>query len=241
MNGFASTLDSSIGLMLTIKWTVVLALAWLAHALLARRNPRWRVALWRTAMVGLLLVAMLSEVPPIVTYRLVPRVQPLIEAVPTVSPVAVRVTPEVSTIGVQPGIAQGRRPSGAEAGQIRSDPPAGVAASEAGKPQGVPRHDSATRKAQGTQWGAGIVSGLWSIWLAGVLVLTARLILAGLSLARLVRRSSEAPEAIVRECREIAARLGCRGPVRAAPDAGNRDALPGWALVSRTAVAGAGM
>ena len=51
---------------------------------------------------------------------------------------------------------------------------------------------------------------LWTIWLAGVLLLIARLIIGRLGLARIVRRSSSAPDAIVRECREIAARLGCR-------------------------------
>jgi len=58
------------------------------------------------------------------------------------------------------------------------------------------------------------------MWLAGVLVLTARLMVGSLSLARLVRRASEAPGEIVRECRAIAARLGCRGvvPVRLTSD-----------------------
>ena len=61
--------DASIGLVLIVKWTAVLALAWLAHGMLAGRNPRWRVALWRSAIVGLALVALLSLVPPIVTYQ----------------------------------------------------------------------------------------------------------------------------------------------------------------------------
>ena len=66
---FAGLLDASIGLVLIVKWTAVLALAWLAHGMLAGRNPRWRVALWRSAIVGLALVAVLSLAPPIVTYQ----------------------------------------------------------------------------------------------------------------------------------------------------------------------------
>jgi hypothetical protein len=53
-----------------------------------------------------------------------------------------------------------------------------------------------------------------SIWLAGVLVLTARLILASLALDRLVRRACDAPDDIARECREIAEHLGCLQTVR---------------------------
>ena len=67
----ARLLHDSIGAVLIAKWTVVLALAWLASAMLARRNPRWRVALWRLAVVGLAMVAVLSTAPPIVTYRLI--------------------------------------------------------------------------------------------------------------------------------------------------------------------------
>ncbi len=44
---------------LVARWTLLLALAWLAHAALGGRNPRWRVALWRGAIVGVgLVVAM---------------------------------------------------------------------------------------------------------------------------------------------------------------------------------------
>ena len=62
----ASLADGSIGLMLVAKWTLLLALAWLGHAALARGNPRWRVALWRGAMLGIGLVAALAAVPPLV-------------------------------------------------------------------------------------------------------------------------------------------------------------------------------
>ena len=56
----------SIVLVLVVKWTAVLAMAWLVHGMLAGRNPRWRVTLWRTTVVGIALVALLSSAPPIV-------------------------------------------------------------------------------------------------------------------------------------------------------------------------------
>ena len=62
----------SIGFMLVMKWTVVLAFAWLAHGMLGGRNPRWRVAVWRTTVVGIALVALVSSAPLIVKYRFTP-------------------------------------------------------------------------------------------------------------------------------------------------------------------------
>jgi beta-lactamase regulating signal transducer with metallopeptidase domain/thiol-disulfide isomerase/thioredoxin len=91
--------------------------------------------------------------------------------------------------------------------------PAVAYSTEAIRPdQPAPAPTSA--EAQGFRWGNGLVSWLWSIWLAGVLVLTARLILGSLALARVVRRSLAVPDGIVGECRTIAERLRCRGPVR---------------------------
>jgi beta-lactamase regulating signal transducer with metallopeptidase domain/peroxiredoxin len=194
---YAGWWDTSIGLVLIVKWTAVLALAWLVHGMLVGRNPRWRVALWRSTVVGLALVAVLSAVPPFMTYHLLPRDEPLAEVVqtiPTAAAVEARRAPEVVPVREQ-----------VEA--IRSAPsfaPSIVTVS----------HSAPTpAKSQGFRWEARIVPWLWSIWLAGVLLLTARLILGSLALARVVRRSSAVPDVIVGECRVIAERLGCRGPV----------------------------
>ena len=75
----AALLEAPIGLVLIVKWTILLALAWLAHGLFAGRNPRWPVALWRSTVAGLGLAAVLSEVAPVMTYRLVPSDPPRIE------------------------------------------------------------------------------------------------------------------------------------------------------------------
>ena len=78
----ASLLYAPIELVLIVKWTAVLALAWLAQAMLARRNPRWRVALWRSAVVGLVMIAILSVAPPMVTYHLVDPGRPTVDPTP---------------------------------------------------------------------------------------------------------------------------------------------------------------
>ncbi len=69
---------------------------------------------------------------------------------------------------------------------------------------------------------------LW-VWLAGVLVLTARLVLAGLALDRLVRRSSEASDDLAERIAgdRPATRLHGHRPRR--PLGGRRDPLPGRA------------
>jgi len=42
-----------------LKITVLLGLGWTLHFLLARRNPRWRVLLWRAVVAGVALVPIL--------------------------------------------------------------------------------------------------------------------------------------------------------------------------------------
>ena len=64
--------DSTV-LLLVAKWTVLLTMTWLAHAMLARGNPRWRVALWRASLAGVALVAVLSWAPPVVKYSFAPK------------------------------------------------------------------------------------------------------------------------------------------------------------------------
>jgi len=50
--------------MLLLKLTLFLGAAWLLHALLHRANPRWRVLLWRCAMVGLLVLPLAHWLAP---------------------------------------------------------------------------------------------------------------------------------------------------------------------------------
>jgi len=47
-----------------VKITGFLALVWVAHFVLRRRNPRWRVLLWRGAAVGLILIPILAAALP---------------------------------------------------------------------------------------------------------------------------------------------------------------------------------
>jgi beta-lactamase regulating signal transducer with metallopeptidase domain/thiol-disulfide isomerase/thioredoxin len=188
---FARLSDASIGLLLIAKLTAVLALAWLAHGMLAGRNPRWRVTLWRSAIVGLAVVTGVSAGPSVVTYQSVVPESPAVEValpVPTASAIVER----EPMVPIHPAIA-------ATTVTIRRDEPAPAPASA---------------EAQSFRWRSGLVSWFWSIWLAGVFVLTLRLMLGSLGLARVIRRSSAVSDGIVRECRTIADRLACRRAVQ---------------------------
>src|SRR4051794_30197689 len=59
-----------IVLSLVARWTVLLSLAWAAHAALAGRNPRWRVALWRAVAIGAAAVPFLACSSPVIRWPL---------------------------------------------------------------------------------------------------------------------------------------------------------------------------
>jgi beta-lactamase regulating signal transducer with metallopeptidase domain/thiol-disulfide isomerase/thioredoxin len=195
----AGLADGSIELMLVAKCTLLLALVWLGHAALARGNPRWRVVLWRGAMLGIGLVAALAAVPPLVRLPIEPDPPRILaERHDEIAGPSRLATAAVAPVTELPGAAH--RETEAPAAPTMPGP-ASVALPD---PVAAP------------PCSVGHLAASWtpSIWLAGVLVLTARLILAARVLDRLVRRSSNVPDAIARECRAIAAHLGCAPTVR---------------------------
>ncbi len=50
-------------LLALIKWTALLGLGWIAHGLLRHAHPRWRLGLWRTLLVGGVLIGLSLFVP----------------------------------------------------------------------------------------------------------------------------------------------------------------------------------
>ena len=198
----AAWLDASIAPVLIVKWTIVLAVAWLTHGILTGWNPRWRVALWRSTVFGLALTAILSTAPPLLTYQAGPRDQPSIDRAQTTT------TSPAAPGPVAPAIIAGREPT------VPIRPMTIVASSVAADRHDVPALAPASAVAEGSTWRVSIVPRLWSAWLAGVVALAVRLILGSLGLGRVIRRSSDVPESIVRESRNIADRLGCHREVR---------------------------
>ena len=201
-----SLMDGSIALILVLKWTALLALAWMIHANLSRCNPRWRVLLWRATVAGLAVVAISSWAPPIVEYRFTDRGSAAIDVArsqPSVQAEKGRKKPEVLGVSVSTEAA---------------NPPPSLVLDAATTNQSDSAQTSPGLRpvltVRETRWDPRPSYWLPSIWLAGVVVLISRLMVGSLSLARLVRRSSEVPDWIVGECRAIAGRLGCSRAVR---------------------------
>ncbi len=64
MSSFIHELNVSSLSGLTTKATVLLAVAWVLHALLQSANPRWQVCLWRSTLVGLVGLPVLGLIVP---------------------------------------------------------------------------------------------------------------------------------------------------------------------------------
>ncbi len=165
---------------IVVRWTALLALAWLGHFALAGRNPRWRVALWRGAVVGVACVGVLSLAPPLLTIPVVSASASVVWAPEAVSP-----APLPIDAGPGPSAPVSPRPdSGPPSAVI--PPPAGSSAAPA--------------------WP--LVPTLLGVWIVGAAVLAARLALAWLGLRRIIGRSDDAPAQVVAHCRAVAAAIG---------------------------------
>jgi beta-lactamase regulating signal transducer with metallopeptidase domain/peroxiredoxin len=198
----SSLTEAGIGPVLVAKWTLLLALAWMAHAALVGRNPRWRVALWRGAMLGVALVAALAFTPPIVPW---PVARPMPGASfeqPAATNGPSRSEPDPSRV-VMPAPAS-RTTEHREA--VDSIVPPMPSPELVAMPEST---DAPPVRALGlaTSW------ALW-VWFTGVLVLIARLTLASVALGRLIHRSSDAPDEVAHACRAISEDLGYRRAIR---------------------------
>lgn len=202
-NLLAILADSGGPAALVARWTILLASAWLAHALLARRNPRWRVLLWRGTIVGLIVVAALSARAPIIS---LPVAAPVREV--RVAP-AVSLAPAAHSEPVRPSAVMPVRAVRVEAGPVgsRPEPVLDIEPAAARAPLSTPSP---------TPIVVSVASWLPTVWLAGMLILSGRLVLSSLALRQLLGRATDAPNAILGECRAIAARLGYTRPVRVA-------------------------
>lgn len=177
MSAWSFLSEVPAGVLIT-RWTVVLVLAWCGHGALARRNPRWRVGLWRTAVLGLAVVSLLTLAPPVTRIPLIPAAEKAV-VVPTEFPRPVPRSEGPSVVTGTPSV-QPHEPVVAPTASIEV---VGRA------PRLKPR-------------------GLLAVWAGGVVFLVARLALGWFALVRITRRAREAPEGVAAQCREVAEALG---------------------------------
>ncbi|MHC4401517.1 MAG: M56 family metallopeptidase [Planctomycetota bacterium] len=183
------------------KATLLLAIVWLIHFTLARVNPRWRVLLWRGAVVGLgLLVFWTLGLPDV--------------EVSVLAPEAASTMPSPSL----PSVVAERAPAGLpQARLLPTEVPASV--------EIVPSaHQSSTDSGQNAALAVGAEpseasmswrAALLGIWGLGTALLLVRLAIGYLRLARVIPPTSQnAPEWVLAEVQRIAAEIACRRAVR---------------------------
>jgi beta-lactamase regulating signal transducer with metallopeptidase domain/thiol-disulfide isomerase/thioredoxin len=197
--------DPATSLLVVTKISVLLVVAWLLYFALVRANPRWRVLVWRSSGVGIVLLATLAVCPPLVE---VPMMSPLaaanarapMETVQTASKEshASIQTPRIAPNGLKP-------PSTAEgmAGDERSDRPTSAPLDVAAVTGGF---ESAPSAQQAWSWFA----WLTATWIGGVLIGIIRASVGVWGVARIRRQATEVPARITAEAAAVAARLGVR-------------------------------
>lgn len=195
--------DAPAPALVIAKWTLLLALAWIGHALLAGRNPRWRVLLWRGTATAIPLITLLSLGPPLVTWE-VPAAPPIVAEAPTIAPPPLA---EPSTIA--PAII---------AESPASPPTVGPLIHELAPIESFPATEQPTmpppdEPERATDLATTIGGWLLGIWALGTIALSLRLALGMAQLAGIARRATPAPEEIARATRRIAGSLGIKGVV----------------------------
>jgi len=165
---------------LVVRWTALLALAWVGNRALAGRNPRWRVVLWRAAVAGIAGVGILTLAPPVITVPVVPAALAVAGASAEATTAPRLRQPGPGTIAPTP-----RQPD------FRFTAPVDLAS---------------IAQPAAPAWQ--IVPTLLAAWGVGVALLAARLALAWYGLVRIIRGSDEAPGRIVGQCRDVAEAIG---------------------------------
>jgi beta-lactamase regulating signal transducer with metallopeptidase domain len=184
--------------LLLLKATLILILAWPIHFVLSRANPRWRVFLWRGAIVGLVMASVWGFGLPGVRIRVA----------------APGLVVRSDSPGPRPAFDQQYSPLYSRPVVHSGEKNRAIEEAAAARPDGVEDNSVASR-VNGFSWPAiswqTIVAIVWGV---GVLLLAARLAIGHFRLSRELKSMQAAPETIMAEGRRIAAALGCRRAVR---------------------------
>lgn len=229
--------DASPLLLLVAKVTLLLGVAWLMHALLAGRNPRWRVLVWRTTAVGIMLLATLTACPPFVSWAVLPKtnVPTIGESLPGSAPNdafasenSVALRPHVRSQRFVDTAAGGRSKSAVtfhETPPAPSDlptvPPAERTWSSSVTAVGPQAAMSPTVSAQRSQslalnsaaaFQPSLLGWGIAIWFCGMWLYVGRITVGMCRIQGIRKRSAEPPDWVATEAERIAADLGCARP-----------------------------
>ena len=175
--------------------SLVLAAAWLAHAALARVNPRWRVLTWRVAAVAVLMVPAVTFCGPTISLCILPPEKPIQRA---------------ALEAVRPAFHRSPRERLQTRSQFVAELP-----QVAAKPQPEATHTAIQPRAGANESTAPAREIDWlrlalAIWIVGVALGVVGEVFAWLRLRALRRRSQPVSSEITSLASTIAARLGCR-------------------------------
>ena len=199
---------SNSALLILIRLTLILMVAWLCHCACNRWNPRLRILLWRMTAVSLIFVTVLSLLPYRLQLALLPAASPVVEVDEVVEPPDLNETAAAIELTVP------------LSGSLSRD----IVLSDRGLMplnEQPPIEDTAATQAfilenvgtQETAWTAGwFPTGLSGyacvIWGLGVALLTLSWLGGVLSLVALYRRATPVPAEIQDQAEAIAAQLG---------------------------------
>lgn len=182
---------TSPGFVLLLRWTSLLALGWAAHALLSRRQPGWRLILWRSLLCfGLIL--------PLSGFLNLPGIKIPIEGdtrdvIQSVEPITA--TPSAGTTRAAAPSPAVTQPT--QAG-IQTSPSPSHPATGAPSPHW-----------RRLSWDRAVLLA----WLLGCVAGAFRLFRATTQLARLRRESLPPPPSLSGRCEAIRSKLGMRSPL----------------------------
>ncbi len=174
-----------------LRITLLLGLAWLLHLALAWGNPRWRVALWRAAGLGLLLVPLLMWGAPPIQWR-----------VGTAPPATA--SEQIHAHSEQ--ISASDFAQRASSDRFAADDAVQTVVAPVVSPDPLDRLSE-------HRWAV--------LWLVGSVLVLARMGIGWRAMCRLVARSQTAPAALQELAEDVARELGCsrRLGVRVSDDA----------------------
>ncbi len=180
-----------------LRITAVLAVTWLVHMMLARRNPRWRTLLWRLTVVGLVMIPLLVAAIPRVQFAVKPS----------------------GTLGSSPRQFDGNDPwlmsaghDAAKSGTSAAEPIQRTSADSSDDPLRQPAA-VAEEAYLPTTAGSRLWWALCACWGLGAGILAFRWFAAQLRVRRSLAHCGTAPESCLLGLNRTRARLGCRQPI----------------------------
>jgi len=187
-----------------IKITLVLLIGWALHFFLRGRNPRWRVLLWRSVVVGVIAIPLLVLIAPEFEIPVTVSERPA-------SVVSQVIVGQAMPVGANSIPAIGKTEKPFQPVQHNPPPIQSMSLQPIDPPVPMP---ATTREIQPISITSFFKSHwreiLISPWVSIFLILALRFLLANLRIHRLVRSSNESSEGILRVAQKVAADLGIK-------------------------------